>query len=69
MDIVLDNSTHYKTKSVHFLGLMNSATKLGFRGFRGLGVRLKGFTRDWGSRFGELIWEFPKIRGTLLWGP
>ena len=26
-----DNSTHYKTESVHFLGLMNSATKcLGF---------------------------------------
>ena len=24
----LDNTTHYKTKSVHFLGLMNSATKL-----------------------------------------
>ena len=23
-----DNTTHYKTKSVHFLGLMNSATKL-----------------------------------------
>ena len=22
-----DNITHYKTKSVHFLGLMNSATK------------------------------------------
>ena len=22
-----DNSTHYKTKSVNFLGLMNSATK------------------------------------------
>ena len=23
-----DNITHYKTKSVHFLGLMNSATKI-----------------------------------------
>ena len=23
-----DNITHYKTKSVHFWGLMNSATKL-----------------------------------------
>ena len=23
-----DNITHYKTKSVHFLGLMNSATRL-----------------------------------------
>ena len=24
-----DSITHYKTKSVHFFGLMNSATKLG----------------------------------------
>ena len=24
-----DNITHYKTESVHFLGLMNSATKNG----------------------------------------
>ena len=23
-----DNTTHYKTKSVHFLGLMNSATTI-----------------------------------------
>ena len=27
-----DNTTHYKTESVHFWGLMNSATKLGFMG-------------------------------------
>ena len=40
-----DNSTHYKTKSVHCCGLVNSATKsyrvpacgvLGFGGFSGL---------------------------------
>ena len=40
-----DNIAHYKTKSVHFWWLMNSATKLrglGCRclGFRGLGVRV-----------------------------
>ena len=26
-----DNCTHYKTESVHFWGLMNSATKLSFQ--------------------------------------
>ena len=38
-----DNLTHHKTESVHFLGLMDSATRS--------------------------IWEFPKIRGTVFWGP
>ena len=37
-----DNIAHYKTQSVHFLGLMNSATMLGFRGrgsqVQGLGM-------------------------------
>ena len=40
---VWDNITSYKTKSVHFWGLMNSATKgLGSRalGFKGLGSRV-----------------------------
>ena len=32
-----DNINHYKTESVHFLGLMNSATKVGL-GFRALGL-------------------------------
>ena len=26
-----DNVTHYKTESVHFLGLMNSATKVSLK--------------------------------------
>ena len=34
-----DNITHYKTESVHFLGLMNSATKRVW----GLGCRAEGF--------------------------
>ena len=42
-----DNSTHYKTESVHFLGLMNSATKirgLGASGLYGSGFRVfRGF--------------------------
>ena len=35
----LDNITHYKTKSVHFFGLMNSATKQ-----KGLGFGVLEFT-------------------------
>ena len=42
-----DNITHYKTKSVHFWGLMNSATK-----FRGLGLRV---IRVKGLLFGPLL--------------
>ena len=37
----LDNTTHYKTRSVHFLGLMNSATKMD----RGLDSRDGGFPK------------------------
>ena len=40
-----DNSTHYKTDSVNFLGLLDSAAKLGlsfFCWFRGLGFRVLG---------------------------
>ena len=33
-----DNMTHYKTKSLHFLGLMNSATKVPFKGTMGFRV-------------------------------
>ena len=31
-----DNNTHYKTDSVHCLGLMNSATKFNAKGPKGL---------------------------------
>ena len=38
-----DNITHYRTESVHFWGLINSATKFRVRGLNvGLGFRLYG---------------------------
>ena len=36
----------------------------------GLGARLRGLEEKSGSRtFPGLMWEFPKIRGTLFGGP
>ena len=43
-----DNITHYKTESVDFWGLMNSATKIGCIGSMGLcgfNNRIAGLTR------------------------
>ena len=46
-----DNITHYKTESVHLLGLMNSATKIKGHGFApaapafGLGIPGLGLPR------------------------
>ena len=37
-----DNITHNKTKSLHFLGLVNSATKIGNRG-----LLVRAFRGDW----------------------
>ena len=40
-----DNITHYKTKSVYFWGLINSATKRRASGcgFEGAGLTVQGF--------------------------
>ena len=48
-----DNITHYRTKSVNFLGLMNSATKFRVQDLRtvrvlGLGFRIKDISRTLG---------------------
>ena len=50
-----DNITHYKTKSVHLLGLMNPATKV----FLPLGVGLQGFGSS-GSEVTTLRAHVPK---------
>ena len=42
-----DNTTHYKTKSVHCLGLMNSATKTVTMSILQLGF--------WGLEFGGVM--------------
>ena len=53
-----DSSTHYKTESVHFWGLMNSATKMQTLGFRdraaGFPVLLAVAMLLWGVR---LAWK------------
>ena len=47
-----DNITHYRTESVHFLGLMNSATKGSF-GIKGCGDLASGFRiQGWDLRLG-----------------
>ena len=55
----LDNITHYKTKSVHFWELMNSATKIGcyrhgqLMGFREFSM---GFSRASQGVWGSMGW-------------
>ena len=56
----LDNITHYKTESVHFLGLMNSATKN-----RETQTRVAGLS-TWDVRLDEKVSRFQE---PTLWVP